>query len=331
MTLRQIALALSFATTAAIAAPQVARTQQQASPPLSRQAIATLAKVQVLIGATHDSIDAQLAQARNKKEESLEQLRESLRKQVETILADHGLTDVEYRRMTFIVSTDPVARQAFDSAVVAASGAPIPGRTAAPASAAGAVTVPDGPIGTHVGHVMNAFGDTPNRQGLLPTAMSEARVAAQHAQLASRQPTNLDYMKTHAAHVIHAIDPTIVPTGPGAGYGVKKAALGTATHIELAAGSPGATPAQAMHAGHVAVAARNTVARSDQIVALAQRVQAATDAGAAARLIGQIASLSEQLVAGADANGDGRITWGKDEGGLQHCDEHVRLMLGGGR
>lgn len=330
MTLRQIALALSFAATAAIAAPQVAQSQQPASQPLSREAITKLAKVQVLIGAAKDSIDALLAQARNKKEESLDQLREAMLKEIARILDANGLTDAEYRRQTFIVSTDPAAREMYDGAIVAASGAPLPGQTAAPA-AAGTVTVPDGPVGTHVGHVMNAFGDTPNRQGLLPTAMAEARVAVQHAQLASRQPANLDYMKTHAAHVINAIDPTIVAAGPGAGYGVKKAALGVAAHIELAAGSPGATPAHVVHAGHVALSARNTVARADQIVALAQGVQAATDAGTAAGLIGQIVSLAEQLLPGADANGDGRISFDKDEGGLQHCDEHVRLMLGGGR
>ena len=324
---RQFALVLTLAATAAMAAPQAAR--GQTSAPLGREAITTLAKVHVLVGATHDSIDAQLAQARNKKDENLDQLRDVLRKEIEAILTAHGLTEAEYSRQTFIVSSDPQAREMFDAAVVVASGAPLPGQTAAPATAAGSVTVPAGPLGTHVGHVMNAFGDTPNRQGLLPTALAEARVAVQHARLAAGQPTNLDYMKTHAGHVINAIDPSIVAAGPGAGYGVKKAALGTATHIELAAGSPGTTPEQLTHAGYVAVAARNTVARADQIVQLAQRVQAATDAGAAAELIGQIVSLTEQLLPGADANGDGRITLDKDESGLQHADDHVRLMLGG--
>lgn len=323
MTPRRFALAITFAATAALVFPQVASSQQPTSPPLSRDAIAKLAKVQVLIGAAKDSIDAQLAQARNKKEESLDQLRDVMVKEVEAILAANGLTDAEYRRQTFVVSTDNRARRIFDSVTVAASGSPLPRQIATPA-AGGTVVVPEGPVGTHVGHVMNAFGDTPNRQGLLPTAMAEARVAVQHAQLASRQPTNLDYMKTHIGHVINAIDPTIVATGPGAGYGVKKAALATATHIELAAGAAGATPAHVVHGGHVAISARNTVARADQIIALAQQVQTANNAGTAAGLVGQIVSLAEQLLPGGDANGDGRITFDKNEGGLQHCDEHVR-------
>jgi hypothetical protein len=41
----------------------------------------------------------------------------------------------------------------------------------------------------------------------------------------------------------------------------------------------------------------------------------------------QIVSLTEQLVAGADKNGDGRITWEEGEGGLQQAQEHVNLML----
>jgi hypothetical protein len=181
----------------------------------------------------------------------------------------------------------------------------------------------------HIGHVVNSFGDTPNAQGLLPVAFAEARVAIQHATLGARTPTNLDAMKLHAGHVINAIDPTIIATGPGLGYGLKKAALGVATHIDLAAKAPGASPNVILHANHVATSARNTVQRCDQVIALAQKIQAATTAEEAAALYNQLIPLTQQLVAGFDANSDGRITWEAGEGGLQQAQEHVNLLLAG--
>jgi hypothetical protein len=85
------------------------------------------------------------------------------------------------------------------------------------------------------------------------------------------------------------------------------------------------------HSVHIATAARAAVARADKILELAKQVREATDAAAAAALMNQIVSLTEQLIAGADANSDGRIGWQDPEGGLQQAEEHVRLMLGGGR
>jgi hypothetical protein len=79
---------------------------------------------------------------------------------------------------------------------------------------------------------------------------------------------------------------------------------------------------------HVATSARNTLQRADSLVAIAQRIRAATTAPEAADLVSQLASLAGQLIAGTDANADGRITWAAGEGGLQHAEEHMALMLG---
>jgi hypothetical protein len=304
-------------------------TAQQAGAPgnggaaiaLGRDEIAQLARVQLAITTAHDSINARLAKPGNKKDKVQAQLQDTLRAQVAEILHHGGLTDAEFRRRTYIVSTDTAARRIYDSIVVVVTGAPLPGALARGPQ----LPVPPGPVGVHIGHVVNGFGDTPGLQGLLPTAMGEARIATQHATLAAAQPTNLAYMQTHAGHVIHALDPKLIAAGPGLGYGLKRAATQVALHIEMAASAEGASPAVVTHSKHVAIAARNTVQRADQLLALAQKVQAATSAADAAALVSQMVSLANQLLAGADANGDGRVTI--EEGGLQLADEHVRLML----
>jgi hypothetical protein len=185
------------------------------------------------------------------------------------------------------------------------------------------------PVHTHIGHVRTAFGAAPNGQGLLPTAMAEAATAAQHAQLAARDPANLDAMKTHAGHVLHALDPTVVAQGPGQGFGVKRAADAIATHIGMAASAAGASANVTTHANHVGASARGVVARTDEAIAVARSIQAATTAAQAAPLVQQLVTLTQQLTAGRDANGDGQIGWQEAEGGLQQTQQHMNLMATG--
>jgi hypothetical protein len=289
--------------------------------------VVAFARLSLSVAQVRDSIQKQLAQPRNKTPQAQQQLRDQLATQVAEILRRADVSDDEYRRKTYLVSTDSAARAVFDSTMSKLTGAPLPGRLAAPS--APVVAVPAGPVGTHVGHVMNAFADTPKGIGLLPAAMEEARIASVHAGLAARDPENLAAMKLHAGHVINAIDPSVVASGPGLGYGVKRAALGVATHIDLAAKVPGASANVVTHANHVGTSARNTVQRADAIVALAQRIQAATSASDAAALVSQLVSLTNEVVVGKDADADGKVTWKEGEGGLQQCDEHVRLLLAG--
>ena len=329
MTARLIALLVSVST---IAAAQQQPATTKPAPVLPRDEIAALAKVQIAITAVQDSLGAQLAQPRNKKDEMQVQLRERLRAQVAEVLHHSGMTDAEYRRKTYLVSSDLASRTIFDSVTVALTGQPLPGLYVAPVGLGrGNTPVPTGAVGVHIGHVINSFGDTPNSMGLLAAAMAEAKTAATHAGLATRQPGNLDYMKTHAGHVLNALDPTLLATGPGLGYGLKKAALGVATHIDLAAAAPGASPNVLTHAKHVGTAARNTVTRAEQIIVIAQKIQGSQSAAEAAALTSEMASLCNQLIAGADTNGDGRISWDVGEGGLQHADDHVKLLLAGER
>jgi len=272
------------------------------------------------IGKLRDQYQAEAAEPRNKKEEAIVQLQEKLRADVAAVLLENGLTQQQYDQITFAVSTDTATRQALDKILGIEPPEPLPAAAAAaPAAAAN---------NPHIGHVTTSFNGTPGSQGLLPTALAEAEVVIQHAQLAARTPDNLQAMKTHAEHVIHAADPPEDMRGPGAGYGLKKAATGIATHIELAARADGAGQNVTTHAVHIATAARNTAERADRIVALARQVMEATDAATAASLVAEMNEVAAQLLPGLDANGDGRIGWQEGEGGLTHVEQHIALMNG---
>ena len=192
----------------------------------------------------------------------------------------------------------------------------------APAAAAAPALSP------HVGHVSTSFRDTPEQKGFLETALAEADVAIQHATLGMRDLTNLDAMKRHAGHVLHAIDPTQMATGPGKGYGVLKAATNTAGHIEMAGNAADAPQGVKTHSVHVATSAKNTVARANEIAALAKQIGEATTAEQAKPLFEQLNAKAQLLRAGLDANNDGRVGWQEGEGGLDMSKTHMDLMLG---
>jgi hypothetical protein len=293
---------------------------------MSKADVEAFAKVEVTIGAARDTVQAKLAMTRNKKDEIQAALRDSLANQIAGILKQAGLSDADYHKKLYYVSTNGEARKTFDEAFAKLTGVPLPGQVAA---ASATMKVPAGEVGVHIGHVVNSFADTPNKQSLLAVANAEARTAAQHAMLGARNSTSLDAMKLHAGHVLNALDPSLAPMGPGLGYGLKKAAAGIAMHIDLAAKATGASQNVIVHANHIATSAKNTSTRVEAAIALAQKVQAATSAADAAALMNQLVSVTSQLVPGADANGDGRIGWQENEGGLQQVEEHVKLMLAG--
>jgi hypothetical protein len=292
---------------------------------MSKAEIEAFAKVEIAISSARDTTQARLAMTRNKKDETQRALRDSLVIQISSIMQKAGLSQADYQKKLFYVSTDSAVRRVFDATVSKITGVPLPGHLAE----AAVVKVPAGEIGVHIGHVINAFKDAPGNQSLISIANVEARTAAQHAALGARAPGNLEGMKTHAGHVINALDPTIIAVGPGAGFGLKKAAAAIQQHIELAAAAAGASANVKVHANHVSTSARNTLARVDAAVTLAQRIQSATTAEEAAGLMNQLVSLTAQLQPGADANNDGRIGWQENEGGLQQAEEHVKLLLAG--
>jgi hypothetical protein len=181
----------------------------------------------------------------------------------------------------------------------------------------------------HMGHVLTGWQDTPDQAGLLPTAVAEADVAVQHAGFAASRPDDLDYMKLHVVHVVHAVDPTAEPAGPGLGYGVERAAQGVAQHVGFAAESEGASDNVKLHAEHVATSAGNVVQWSERIVELGAAVEATTSAEAAAPMVAEIETLTLAVRNGTDADGDGQVTWQTGEGGLAQAEQHMEFMREG--
>lgn len=185
------------------------------------------------------------------------------------------------------------------------------------------------PVHSHIGHASDAFRGTPDGMGLLPTAVAEAEIAHQHATLAGRDPTSLEGMQRHMAHVIHALDPSVEESGPGNGYGVVAAAEGAARHTELAAASAGASDGVKTHATHVATAARSAGTNAEAAIEVAESIQEAEDAEAAATLLAELTALTDAILNGTDADGDGRVGWQEGEGGLAQAATHMGLLKRG--
>ncbi len=180
----------------------------------------------------------------------------------------------------------------------------------------------------HMGHVADGWRDTPDEVGLLPAAVVEAEIAARHAGLAAGSGS-LGAIQAHIGHVLHALDPSLAESGPGKGYGVVKAATGAATHIGLAANSGDASDNVKTHASHVETSANNVVEWSIRVIELCAELKASEDQAAAAELANEIHAMVQAMVSGRDADGNGRISWGEGEGGLEQASFHMGLMKRG--
>jgi hypothetical protein len=153
------------------------------------------------------------------------------------------------------------------------------------------------PAHLHIGHVVTNWRDTPGTRGFLPVAADEARVATTHAKLAAKGAT-LDDMKLHAGHVLNALDPGAEPNGPGAKYGVKKATAGAIQHLEFASKAEGVTANITTQAAAVAMALNEVSRSTDEAIAVAQKVRAASDQATGSTLVAELDALTTQIASG---------------------------------
>ncbi len=167
------------------------------------------------------------------------------------------------------------------------------------------------PAHLHLGHVMTNWRDTPANVGFLIAAISDARVAITHAELAAKSSDNLEEMKLHAGHVLNALDTTIEPKGPGSGYGVKKAATGALQHLELATGAEGSTVSIKTHAATVSASLKDVLQWTDQAVSTAQKIRGSQSSSDARDLAVELGRLTKQI----------------SEAGLQRAKSEMDLIM----
>ncbi len=181
----------------------------------------------------------------------------------------------------------------------------------------------------HMDHVLKSWNDTPDKMGLLATADAEAVIAMKHINLAMAKPGDLDSIKLHLTHVIHALDPSVIAKGPGLGYGVKKAAAGMAAHVGFAAKAGDASENVKLHAVHVSASANNVVHWVGDAVAMAQGVNGQSSAASALAEAKKVQAMLVRIVEGFDANKDGAVGWQEGEGGLAQAGQHMGFMVKG--
>ena len=224
--------------------------------------------------------------------------------------------------MTIVAAADLAVALAILSALAIV---PALGLAAIPASAQEAAHA-------HLLRVVNPEAASVQELGFLRQAVGEAGTAAEHASFAAggpQRPGDLVAMKTHAGHVLHALDPTRTETGPGLGFGLIEASRRTIEHVEAAAAASDASNGLHTHARHVATCVRNTLERARRMLEIGERILATDSAEEADRLSDDLNALGFQLRNGADANGDGRVTWHEGEGGLYIAQEHMQLLMTG--
>jgi hypothetical protein len=151
------------------------------------------------------------------------------------------------------------------------------------------------PAHLHLGHVMTNWRDTPANVGFLIAAISDAKVAAVHADLVAKS-SNFDDVKLHATHVLNALDSSIEAKGPASGYGVKKAAANALQHLELAVGAEGVTPNIKEHAVRVSASLKNALEFTDQAVGAALQARVADSASDATPFVKEVNELAGSIV-----------------------------------
>jgi hypothetical protein len=167
--------------------------------------------------------------------------------------------------------------------------------------------------------------DTPYGMGLIPTGIVEARIAEGYVWIAGQDSANIRNMTDNMIHVMHAIDPTSVQSGLGMGYGLKQAAEGVRTYIGLAT-SEGASGPLLYHAPYIDGAVAGALARADEAMALARRIEASTDPEATLPMLERLGDLVRAMAYGFDRDRDGRIGNDASEAGLAQAAYHLELI-----
>jgi hypothetical protein len=97
--------------------PIAAGSQVQEVTTIPSDRLEPFARAHVAINLLRDRAHAELSHPKNKKIESQLEVRDKLRAGTAQVLKEHKLTEAEFARYTFLVSTDPDQRKAFEGVV----------------------------------------------------------------------------------------------------------------------------------------------------------------------------------------------------------------------
>ena len=177
----------------------------------------------------------------------------------------------------------------------------------------------------HLGHILDAWPETPGGVGLIAILEEELDIAAAHAGYAATDLENLDNIQLHTGHVRHAVDPASLRSGqgPGRGYGIVRAAQGARDHLAWALAAADASDSLQLHAEHVDTAAANVLFWAGKVLDKAGQIVGGASPVASAFFAEEIVAHLDWMRNGRDADGDGAIGWGEGEGGLAQMKEHL--------
>ncbi|MBV41083.1 MAG: hypothetical protein CMM23_20910 [Rhodospirillaceae bacterium] len=178
----------------------------------------------------------------------------------------------------------------------------------------------------HIGHILDAWQDTPGQLGLATILEQEAAIASEHAAYAVADLEDWDVIRTHTAHVRHAIDPAREANGPGKGYGVVAAAEAIVQHMTFARDTADANESVKLHAKHVLASVANIHFWCSKILDKAAQISGGASPISSAFFAEEIVEHLTWIQHGRDADADGTISWGLGEGGLAQIRAHLSYI-----
>jgi hypothetical protein len=95
----------------------VAQEQRVDTLAIDEARLSAYAKAFTAIGLARDQAHAEMALPKNKTIEEQKELRDALHTRIEKILRDNSLTKEQYTQLTYVISTDPERRKAFEEIV----------------------------------------------------------------------------------------------------------------------------------------------------------------------------------------------------------------------
>jgi hypothetical protein len=170
------------------------------------------------------------------------------------------------------------------------------GITGSPPAASGQTTT-DITTRARLATIATAATGTPGGRGLLDVAIAEARTALAQAVLAEKAAGDLAAMRRYGAAILHALDPAQQASGPGLGYGLRRAVQEVILEIQATA-SADSRPDIARLTPRALTAAQEVLGRTVTLVGLAQRLQGSSDAAQAATLSRQMRETAAAVLAG---------------------------------